>query len=94
MRKICANCKNIIETEYLINDSQVYMCSLMKTEASLESTCDRFLARKIEPYKRPIPPMNDPSTEWFRGFNDYGITHIKTRKGEIIRIWTHWELDH
>ena len=86
MREICANCKNIIQTEYLINNSQVYMCSLMKIEASPESSCDRFLAREIEPYKRPIPPMNDPSTAWFRGFNDYGITYIKTEKGEIISI--------
>lgn len=86
MREICANCKNIIQTRYLVGGSQVFLCSLMKVEASPESSCDRFIAREIELYKKPVPPILKPHETGFRGFSRTYSRFIKTREGQVILV--------
>ena len=85
-REICANCKNVVQTRYLVGNSQVFLCSLMKIEASPESSCDRFIAREIALYKKPVPPILKPHEKGFRGFSETFSSFIKTKEGQVISV--------
>lgn len=85
-REICANCKNVVQTRYLVGNSQVFLCSLMKVEASPESSCDRFIAREIALYKKPVPPILKPYETGFRGFSETFSKFIKTKEGQVISV--------
>ena len=83
--KHCINCLNLKHTGEFVCYTPVYTCDIIRGVVDPTNYCNNF--QEIIPLsKKPVPSINDPSTEWLRGFNDYGITYIKTKKGEIISI--------
>ena len=80
--KTCRNCRNLMETPYLINNTQVILCSLTKIETGLEDSCVRF----IEIKKRPVPPILKPDATGFRGFSETFSGFIKTKEGQVISV--------